>query len=216
MMKTIKTLTAALLASATLSTIAAAEDIYEAFYASAPDIQDLNAAPVLTAASQIGLARIDNGRLIVTPHTEMKRWSQMGSALSETIGGLTPIDVARYVSNTPDIPMHGRDSDNKLDEIRMTAADQGLDYVLLYGLGKDADWGSFGGKSLTDTGLSVPIYHTAHDGAKAKALLVNTFTGEVHGAAFSSETEFGIRDLTFDVQRMINTLAAHESLTAAL
>ena len=39
--------------------------------------------------------------------------------------------------------MGGRDSDNKLDEIRLTASDLGMDYVLIYGMGKDAQWGSF-------------------------------------------------------------------------
>ena len=48
--------------------------------------------------------------------------------------------------------MFGQDSMNRIDEIRMTASDLRMNYVLIYGMGKDAGWGSFGGFSLMGNG----------------------------------------------------------------
>jgi len=87
----------------------------------------------------------------------------------------------------------------------MTASDLRMDYVLIYGLGKDAEWGSFGGKSMMDTGF-ITDDDTMSPRGGAKALLVNTYTGQVYGTVTSEKIEFGVGELTDKVEAMVKEL----------
>jgi len=112
-----------------------------------------------------------------------------------------------YLKYTPEIPFQGQDTDNKIDEVRITAAAEGYSHVIIYGVGPDASWASFGGKALRETGLTI------HDGcdswqkAKAKALLVNAHTGEVLGAATAENIEFNIGELADNVGNLVTKLS---------
>lgn len=162
--------------------------------------------PVFNTNAKIGVARLDKGRLIPAPLGELQDWHFLDK---RSIANFEPISPAAVIKNIPEVPMGGRDSDNKLDEIRMTAADLKMDYVLVYGMGKDALWGSFGGKALMETGFQFNE-KTMSPRAGAKALLVDTYTGKVFGEVTSEEIEFGVGDLTDKVDALIAELISNE------
>lgn len=160
--------------------------------------------PVLESTAKIGVARLDGGRLIPTPYGEEFDWKMLDKRVGADISLMNAGDYLKY---TPEIPFQGQDTDNKIDEVRITAAAEGFSHVIIYGVGPDASWSSFGGKALRETGLTV------HDGcdswqkAKAKALLVNAYTGEVLGAATAENIEFNIGELADNVGELVTTLS---------
>ena len=164
-------------------------------------------APVFNTSAKIGIARLDKGRLIAAPFNELRDWSFLDKRSAANFGIISP---AAVLNNIPAVPMNGRDSDNKLDEIRMTASDLGMDYVLIYGMGKDAQWGSFAGKTMTNTGFIVDGDKISPRG-NAKAILVDTYTGKVFGTITSDEIEFGVGDLTDKVQSLIESFGAQNA-----
>ncbi len=161
----------------------------------------------LKPGSKIGIARIDKGRLIYAPARELRDWAFLDR---RSAFDFAPVSPAAHIKNLPEIPMQGRDSSYQLDEIRFTAFDLGFDYVVFYAEGKDARAGSFGGKSMWETGLIVDE-HTKAPGGKAKALLVNTYNGKILGTVTSDEIEFGIGDLTDKVEALLETLSDKKS-----
>ncbi|NNC37329.1 MAG: hypothetical protein HKO02_07725 [Hyphomonadaceae bacterium] len=175
-------------------------------------IQDMSFAtqptqePIFNTNAKIGVARLDNGRLIPAPLSELLDWQFLDK---RSVVNFEPISPAAVIKNIPEVPMGGRDSDNKLDEIRMTAADLKMDYVLVYGLGKDALWGCFGGKALLETGFQFDE-NTVSPRAGAKALLVDTYSGKIFGEVTSELIEFGVGDLTDKVDALIKVLISNE------
>ncbi len=167
--------------------------------------------PSIKIGSTIGIARLDKGRLIYAPMVELRDWAFLDKRSGATFA---PVSPAALMRNIPEVAMDGRDSDNKLDEIRLTASDLNMDYVLVYGMGKDAEWGSFAGKALANTGFTFNANEISPR-AKAKAVLVNTYTGEVYGTVTSDDFEYSIGDLTDKVEILINTLTAERSPKAA-
>jgi len=156
--------------------------------------------PVLNINAKISVARLDGGRLIPTPYGEEFDWKMLDKRLGADISLLSAGDYLKY---TPEIPFQGKDTDNKIDEIRITAAAEGYSHVIIYGVGPDATWSSFGGKALRETGLTVHEGCKSWQKAKAKALLVNAFTGEVLGAATAENIEFNIGELADNVGNLV-------------
>lgn len=160
--------------------------------------------PILETSAKIAVARLDGGRLIPTPYGEEVDWKMLDKRMEANIELMKAADYIKYI---PEIAYPGQDTDNKIDEVRITAAAEGYSHVLIYGVGPDATWASFGGKALRETGLTV------HDGcdswqkAKAKALLVNAFTGEVLGAAMAENVEFNIGELADNVGELVTSLS---------
>ncbi len=166
------------------------------------------AMPILKPDATIGIARLDKGRLIAAPYSELRDWASLDLRSSLTFA---PVSPAALIGNIPSVPMMGgRDSDNKLDEIRMTASDLRMDYVLIYGMGADAQWGSFAGKALVNTGFIIDGDMISPQ-ASAKAMLVDTYNGKVYGTLTSDNIEFGVGELTDKVEALINTLIAEGS-----
>ena len=168
-------------------------------------------APTININSTIGIARLDKGRLIYAPMVELRDWAFLDNRSGASFA---PVSPSALMKNLPEIPMDGRDTDNQLDEIRLTASDLKMDYVLVYGMGKDARWGSFAGKALANTGLTFDA-NTLSPQASAKAMLVNTYTGQVYGTVTSDEVEFSIGDLTDKVETLINSLTTERSAKTA-
>ena len=158
--------------------------------------------PTIRIGSTIGIARLDKGRLIYAPMAELRDWADLDSRSGATSA---PVSPAALIKNLPNVPMNGRDSDNKLDEIRLTASDLRMDYVLIYGMGSDAQWGSFAGKAMAETGF-IFQENEISPRAAAKAVLVNTYTGQVYGTATSDKIQFNISDLANEVGILINAL----------
>ena len=161
--------------------------------------------PVFNTNAKIGIARLDKGRLIAAPFNELRDWSFLDKRAAANFGIISP---AAVLKNIPNVPMDGRDSDNKLDEIRLTASDLGMDYIVIYGMGKDAEWGSFAGKAMANTGFIIEGKNISPRG-DAKAILVDTYTGKIYGTVTSDEAEFGVGDLTDKVQSLIEGLGTH-------
>jgi hypothetical protein len=167
--------------------------------------------PIFNIDAKIGIARLDKGRLIPAPIGEMRDWSFLDKRSDANFELISP---AAVIKNIPDVPMNGKDSYNKIDEIRMTAADLKMEYVLIYGMGKDAAWGSFGGKALMETGLLVDEDQISPR-AGAKALLVNTYSGKIYGTVTSEQIEFGVGELTDKVDALIDDLISNEEKAKA-
>ncbi len=159
----------------------------------------------LPADVTIAVARLDGGRLIPTPYGEVEDWTYLDRRVDANI---IQLGSAQYIRYTPELPQGGKSSQNTIDEIRLTAANEGLDYVLIYGVGPDANWASFGGQALVETGLTVGPDCAAWDAAKSKALLVNSFTGDVLGAVTADDIEFNIGELADKVETLIRDLTA--------
>ena len=160
--------------------------------------------PPLKPDATIGVARVDGGRLIPTPYTETLDWTFLDRRKGVNIRQLGAKNYIKYI---PEIPFHGQDTDNKIDEIRLTAANEGMDYIIIYGVGPDARWASFGNKALVQTGLSVPADCDAWKAAKAKALLIDSHTGHVLGAATSDNIDFHIGELADRIGELIDVLS---------
>ena len=154
--------------------------------------------------SAIGVARLSKGRLISTPLREQADWDNLSS---QNAIAYQPISVGGYLNNVPAIDLNSTDTTNKIDEIRLTARDQGLDYVIVYGFGADANWAGIGGQSLNETGLEVPAGTPAWQRGEGKALLINTYTGKVVGSAITGfdEVEPGAEILARRMSAMIGS-----------
>ena len=157
----------------------------------------------LNPTSRIAVARLDGGRLIPTPYGEEFDWKMLNKRTDLNIEVMNAGDYLKYI---PEIAFDGHDTDNKIDEIRLTAANEGFSHVILYGMGADAYWSSFGGKALSETGLTVHEDCDSWDKAKAKALLVDTHSGEVLGAAKADDVTYNIGYLADDMERVLNAL----------
>ena len=157
----------------------------------------------LAQTARIAVARIDGGRLIPTPHGEEFDWKLLDQRVDMNIEVMNAGDYLKYI---PEIPFDGVDTDNKIDEIRLTAANEGYSHLIVYGMGTDAYWSSFGGKALSETGLTVHEDCGSWDEAQAKALLVDTHTGEVLGAAKADDVTYNIGYLADDMERVIKAL----------
>lgn len=168
-------------------------------------------APKLNTKATIGIARIDKGRLISAPFREMQDWAFLDKRTHMNFSVISP---AAHIKNIPEVAFDGHGSVNQIDEIRMTASDLRMDYMIVYGLGDDAQWGSIGGKSMMDTGL-VASNGSISPRGDAKALLINTYTGEVYGTVTSDLAEFGVGDLTDRVQDLVNNLTQEKTVTRA-
>lgn len=168
-------------------------------------IMPQTAAPILGKDARIAVARLDGGRMIPTPYGEQEDWSFLDRRVEAKI---TQLGAGNYIKYIPEIPFHGQDTMNKIDEIRLTAANEGHDFVLIYGVGPDAGGASFGKRSLSETGLKISSDCGSWKDAKAKALLVDSFTGKVLGAVTANEIDYNIGQLADRVGDLIQDLSA--------
>lgn len=150
-----------------------------------------------TRPANIGIARLDKGRLISTPYNESEDWHFLNKRTEVSFETIT---AAAYLKNVPEIAYGKTDSANKIDEIRMTALDAGQDYVVVYSVGQDADWTHLGGPALAVSEVKSPVSSAAYRNASGKAVILNSYTGEIVGTVISNETEFGVGDLTDKIQ----------------
>ena len=181
---------------------ASAEDVFESGTAYLETLPAVT-APVLTKNSVIAIARLDGGRLIPAPHTELEDWSFLNKRSPVS---LVPMSAASYIKYTPEIPFNGRDTDNKIDEVRLTAANEGIDFTLIYAVGPDADVALFGNRTMKETGLRLSDNSDQWMKAKSRAILMNSHNGQVLGMVAADNVEFNIGALADKVGDMINTL----------
>ena len=156
---------------------------------------------------RVAVARLDGGRLIPTPHGEEFDWELLSRRMAKKTEATFDVMAAGdYLKYTPLLEYREMDTDNKIDEVRLTAANEGYSHVIIYGIGKDAYLSSFGGKSLEQTGLTIGDECASWEAAKAKALIVDSFTGDVLGAATADDITYNMGKLADDVERVIDGL----------
>jgi len=163
--------------------------------------------PTIKIGSTIGIARLDKGRLAYAPMSELRDWASLDNHSGATFAPVSPVALAK---NFPNQLLNAWGSDNKLDEIRITASDLRMDYVLIYGMGNDAQWGSFAGKAMAETGFIFEETEISPRG-EAKAMLVDTYTGHVYGTVISNNIALNINDLTRKIEILINKLTSERS-----
>ena len=219
----LKTLTTTLIGAAAMAgftTSASALDIinpfsvpgYEIELFDGPALSEMAEAPTLPKTAKIAVARLDQGRMIPTPYAEETDWKLLNKRSEMDVSMLSVSDYLKYI---PAQPLHIADSDNRIDEVRMTAALEGYSHVILYGTGRDAAWNSFGSRAMEHTGLTMdpamPGTETIWKKSKAKALLVNSFTGEVLGAVSADNIDHNIGELADNVDRLMTKLSNIEA-----
>ena len=219
----LKTLTTTLIGAAAMAgftTSASALDIinpfsfpgYEIELFDGPALSETAEAPTLPKTAKIAVARLDQGRMIPTPYAEETDWKLLDKRFEMDVSMLSVSDYLKYI---PAQPLHIADSDNRIDEVRMTAALEGYSHVILYGTGRDAAWNSFGSRAMEHTGLTMdpamPGTETIWKKSKAKALLVNSFTGEVLGAVSADNIDHNIGELADNVDRLMAKLSNIEA-----
>ena len=220
LLKTLTTTLIGAVAMAGFTTSASALDIinpfsvpgYEIELFDGPALSETAEAPTLPKTAKIAVARLDQGRMIPTPYAEETDWKRLNKRSEMDVSMLSVSDYLKYI---PAQPLHIADSDNRIDEVRMTAALEGYSHVILYGTGRDAAWNSFGSRAMEHTGLTMdpamPGTETIWKKSKAKALLVNSFTGEVLGAVSANNIDHNIGELADNVDRLMTKLSNIEA-----
>jgi len=165
-----------------------------------------NAAMV---SSPIGFARLDQGRMIAAPFSELRDFAALSMRMDGAVT-LSPVSPTTLNAVSASYPLGGGESTNRFDEIRLAAAAQGQRYVLIYGMGQDAQWNSFGGLALRDTGFVVPVGHQFSPKGKVKALLVGTYSGTVYGTVTSDDMSEGLTDFTRRVEELLTHIRADD------
>jgi hypothetical protein len=89
--------------------------------------------PVLKFPARIGLARIDGGSLTTIPAGEAEMWDKTREKLGSSFGEFVPVNpmLARMVAENP-ISRYGAHAHGVIDVIRLGAAREHLDAVLIY------------------------------------------------------------------------------------
>lgn len=197
-------LNAALMGAAILgfSNSAQAEDIFETLQDVTP--VTMTTAPQINSQSAIAIARLDGGRLISAPYGELEDWTFLDR---RTPMEIIPLTAGQYIKYTPEIPFTGQDTDNKIDEVRLTAANEGMAFTLIYAVGPDADMELFGHRSLAETGLTLSPSAPKWEMAKARAILMNSHTGDVLGMVTADNVDYNIGELADRAGDLITSLS---------
>lgn len=148
--------------------------------------------PLLTFPARIGLARIERGSLTTVPAAEAAQWMAM-AARYPALGRITAIDpfVARYAAATV-LPTERRalrrDAHDVITRIRLGAARQHMDAVMIYEVGvRNISGPDFAGlarvRVLGDVPL--PAKEIKNEGV-ARAFLMDVRNGYPYGVASAS------------------------------
>ncbi|HEX3993552.1 MAG TPA: hypothetical protein VHX39_20470 [Acetobacteraceae bacterium] len=142
--------------------------------------------PVLKFPARIGLARVDNGSLSNIPPAEAAAWQQTRDRLGAKFGEFVPLNllVTEMVTNSPTITAsYNLQINNIVDKIRLGAARQHLDAVLIYEVHSSESSGS---NVLSAANISIiggyilpSHYHDAQ--GYAEGLLIDVVQGYPYG-----------------------------------
>lgn len=139
--------------------------------------------PTLTFPARIGLARIDGGRLIAVPANEADAWIALRDKLGKNFGEFVPLSplVAHMVESS--VVSDRKNIGDVMNEIRLGAARQHLDAVLVYEVYTKTDTNS-NILSIADLtivgGFLLPSKTTEAQGF-ADAMLIDVMQGYPYG-----------------------------------
>jgi len=139
--------------------------------------------PILTLPARIGLARIENGQLTIIPANESAIWAGV-AANHPGMGTAVAIDpfLAEFTARTVlphDQRRLRRDANDLITKIRLGAARQHIDAVLIYEIGTNV----VGDRAIKGLGRIKVLggvqlrTTTAHHAGVARALLLNVRNG---------------------------------------
>jgi hypothetical protein len=143
--------------------------------------------PTLRFPARIGLARIENGELSGIPREEGEAWATAAESLGSSFGEFVPISplLAEMVTDTYGLPKSSRGINRTIDKIRLGAARQHLDAVLIYETYGTSEQGSNPLKLLNLTLIGAFILPGESINAEgfASALLLDVWNGYPYGMA---------------------------------
>lgn len=151
----------------------------------------------LPAAAKVGIARVDEGYLKAASFDELYDWAQMSLRLDPAQINFAPISPVAMAWTIP----NSFEAQNKVDQIRLAAANQGMSHVIIYGQSDDQ---GFGGISSAGQGLSGEIAAPRGHGTLT-AIVVGTYSGRIYGTVQAQDSAV----LTEKVQRILGALSAH-------
>ena len=145
-------------------------------------IEAASIEPTLTFPARIGIARIENGYLTLIPQEEVDAWVATQKKLGDSFGKFVPVNI--LVTKMASNPNKGH-VDSVIDKIRIGAARQHLDVVLIYEVQNHTEKkGNFlrlgaltiiGGYFLPSESLTAEGY--------ANAILIDVVQGYPYGTA---------------------------------
>ena len=151
--------------------------------------QAANIEPLLRFPARLGLARIQNGQVVAVPPREADAWIAFAHDHAD-LGSFVPISplLAGFTTHGT-----GTDATSMADIVRLAAARQHVDAVLIYTVGgTTADDGS--ALSLTDLtiiGAYLVPSRTVKGEATASGLLVDVRNGYPYGTVTATATADG-------------------------
>lgn len=145
--------------------------------------------PLLQLPARIGLARIEAGRLTSLNQNELAQWSPLVEKFAGK-GSFVPVDsfLADYTLQAV-LPQDARarsgDSNHVLTRIRLGAARQHLDAVLVYEVGVRLSSGDRNQQlpDLSTLGSKLGYSSTVEIEGRARAMLIDVRNGYPYGAA---------------------------------
>ena len=150
--------------------------------------------PILKFPARIGLARIDRGVLTTVPGAEIEAWMKTRDKIDKNFGEFVPVNpiIADMVRNS----IAPKDT-NVMNKIRLSAARQHLDAVLIYEVysksGEDTNILSIAGLTITG-GFLLPSRALEAEGF-ASSMLIDVVQGYPYGTA----------DVTVDKEEIFST-----------
>lgn len=179
--------------------------------------------PLLKLPARIGLARIENGRLSTIPNGEAQMWMELAQRHRE-MGTFAAIDpfIAQYTLRTI-LPQEKRalrrDANDVITQIRLGAARQHMDAVLIYEIGTRRIYGDdFGNLSPIHVLGAAPLpARVIEKEGVARAFLMDVRNGYPYGiASASADLKELERSLFDDAPEDQLGIAAKMQISAAL
>ncbi len=153
-------------------------------------LEAANAEPLLRFPARIGLARLSRGRLTGVPAEEGDAWIAMLERLGPGYGQVVPVSplLAGFNAQRGDV------SRGPVDDIRIAAARQHIDAVLIYEvIGASRDRATvLSAVDFTIIGAFLIPSRSLQGTATAAALLVDVRNGYTYGSALANAEQGGI------------------------
>jgi len=192
--------------------------------------QAASVEPLLTFPARFGLARIEDGKLTTIPEDEAVAWSRMSRSFNG-LGSFTPVDpiIVQFTSNSlpPTASQvyvnydgeHRFHAHDLLSKVRLGAARQHLDAVLIYevGMGEKSDRRPLTAIKLKALGTTILSDRTLDAAGAAKAILLDVRNGYPYGTAqIEKDLSDHYKPWYSNNTRKVSREVARKSIAAAL
>ncbi|MGN7437246.1 MAG: hypothetical protein ACTHOO_01285 [Alcanivorax sp.] len=172
--------------------------------------------PILKFPGRYGIARVERGKIATIPEAEMELWLQVKEEQGARFGDFIPLSplVADMTSSIAGIE---KNSTTLVDQVRLGAARQHLDAVLLYEVYSQGQTKSnlLKAGNLTIIGHYILPSEQVSAVGYANAMLIDVVQGYPYGNVSATSKEFG--GLSTGTNKRVNALAyAREAKTDAV